>query len=172
MMARDQIKFLLEFCFARRESHYEPVMVRMTLRRSEIVSGTANVQARLEQQEVAFEVPLLTLVGINSLGVDSVQVDFNLDVTSHVPVTNDDETQTKGQRQVRLMGKLSQHGAREVEHQTSSLKVSIRSGTLPLSKGMTTLIDLYSKALVPLNRSTVADKMHNKDDDSSNNLVP
>ena len=162
MMAREQIKFLMDFCFTKKGEVYEPVMIRMSMTRAVVNPPEKEGDAHsIRRIAATFELPLLTVIPINSLGLENVQVDFDLEVTSHISRDTESQTQVPGnstgppRKEVRLMGKISSQDkdtakAHYDNSSTSSLKVSLKSGPLPLPLGLTSILDIYTKNLQPV----------------------
>lgn len=152
MMVSGQTRFLLDYCFtADEKGTLTPVMVVMKLAKSNVIyreDGTSELKIR----EMDFQMPLLCLLPINSLAVDSVKIDFSLDVTS----VSSYEANTPGgamRRKAALNVRLAKTENANLKHQTQSeshLKVTLTAAPLPLPKGICTVIDLYTNAIQPL----------------------
>lgn len=71
-MSSVQAKFILDTCFTVEQGVRTPVMVKMIL-------SMASVDDT-ESQDMVFQVPLISLLPIYPLGIDSVDVDFNMEV--------------------------------------------------------------------------------------------
>lgn len=163
MMAREQVKFLMDFCFQKTDNTYEPVMIRMSITRAVVEPTTGSqTQPTISRIESTFEIPLLTIIPINSLAVESMEVDFMLDITGHI-VSDSNESSRTGEddsnKSVQLMGKVGRPAsalplAGTTEHyeqkSSASLKVHIKSGPLPLPVGITSILNLYVKNLQPV----------------------
>ena len=190
VMAQGQTRFLLEYCFNKKGDNYEPVMIRMSLTRAVVIpaqpavagvpptlgsppgitpvvlasEGKPAVPAKtksLENETTYFELPLLTIVPLNSLAVDKMTIDFDLEITSTTSkpsVTANDTNNKITDKKPQLYGKIgsntSQQNAVDTDkninnQSTSKLKVSINAATLPLPKGILTIIDMYTKAIHP-----------------------
>ena len=79
---KQQTQFILDTCFTVDEGIQTPVMVKMRLSRPSIDYTKPNDELSLESQDLVFQVPLISLLPINSIGVNSIDVDFNMEVTS------------------------------------------------------------------------------------------
>jgi hypothetical protein len=160
MMAREQVKFLMDFCFSKKDEGYEPIMVRMSITRAMIEpASTGASEPKIIRVVSTFEVPLLTIVPINSLALESIDVDFDLEVTSHVVSDSEGSRKDDEKREpVKLYGKVGkrrQDGSHDSgnhydQKSSSSLKVHIKSGLLPLPVGITSILNLYTKNLQPI----------------------
>ena len=69
---KQQTQFILDTCFTVEQGVRIPVMVKMILSRASV--------DHTESQDMVFQVPLISLLPIYPLGVDSVDVDFNMEV--------------------------------------------------------------------------------------------
>lgn len=133
MMLVAQKEFLLNTCFEKKkdgdEKYYDTRMVEMKFTRGD--------------DALVFKLPLITLLPMNSLAVDQVTVDFEMEIT----------TQSSDNNNTRLIGKVS--GSEEnsshirKSHAASKLKANINASPLPLPLGVTTLIDMYVKSISP-----------------------
>lgn len=143
MMLGGQTQFILEYCFKQNNGSYSPVMIKMEYSKN-------------ESEKSYFEIPLITLLPMNNLAVDKVDVSFNVEVTSavnHVILTDEDENQAKP----KLLKKKTKIGAKiassskKMKHGNKTEKgiaVSIEAKQIPLARGITTLIDVYSKNII------------------------
>jgi hypothetical protein len=174
IMAQGQTRFLLEYCFTKKGEYYEPVMIQMAVTRSPVNLNQAapkensiNPQTtevgkgppieRLPAVTAYFHLPLLTIVPLNSLAVDKVTIDFDLEVSSanSKPSHTTNESPTLiNKRKVQLYGKISydpgSHSKRDSSSSkpplSSKIKVNLNATALPLPTGVLSLIDLYTKS--------------------------
>ncbi len=157
MMLTGQARFLLDYCFTKEGDIYKPVMITMTLSR-----GVANPDKKPEDAdyihvtEMAFQMPLLCLLPLNSLGIDKIKVDFDLEITSIGSYQSKSSSSGIINRKAVLNGRVasqprtSDADASYKDKLSSHLKVSINAGALPLPRGVLSVIDLYTKAIQPL----------------------
>ena len=84
-MALTQTRFMLDTCFNRKEVgttepksyQYEPIMIDMILTRSVIGPGaTEGADPVIKPASTKFTLPLLTILPINSLAVETVDINF------------------------------------------------------------------------------------------------
>ena len=165
MMLKEQTQFLMDFCFSKNGDVYDPVMIEMSLTNSVIEPGqTRNDDAKITRIQTTFHLPLITIIPINSLAVDNVSIEFDMEITSQYE-TNADESNNLSKSQgdtsskVQLMGKVSydskESNSSQSKYQNSSrLKVNINAGQLPLPVGLTSLLDLYMKSVMPAPKKT------------------
>ena len=112
---------------------------------------------------MAFQVPLLCLLPLNSLAIDKINVDFDLEITS--VGSYDYKSQVNAgvqlvEKKAVLNGRIApakqeyKKNSREQYDSTlsSRLKVNIHAGRLPLPKGVLTLLDLYTKSIQPIQK--------------------
>ncbi|RKR83711.1 uncharacterized protein DUF2589 [Mucilaginibacter gracilis] len=190
VMAQGQTRFLLEYCFNKKGDNHEPVMIRMALTRAVIYpaqqaepgipptlasapgvtpvvlanEGMPATPARpksIQNEITYFELPLLTIVPLNSLAVDKISIDFDLEITSTTakPTTTNNDTNNKiTDQKPQLYGRISNTTGNDTNNAdksnvtnntTTKLKVNINAATLPLPKGVLAIIDMYTKAIQP-----------------------
>ncbi|WCN09840.1 DUF2589 domain-containing protein [Marinomonas mediterranea] len=170
MMARTQTQFLLSTCFNKDDAtgNLDPIMVSFNITRSIInqdgsaaTPPTANVQ---------FNLPLLTLIPLNSLAVDDVKVHFEMEVKSSTSTdhetSSEQETAAKadltakynaGLFSVEVHGSVSHNSkttSQQSEHYEASnqtkYEVDVHAGQLPLPTGVTTIINAFTKNIDPI----------------------
>lgn len=158
MMQSKQVQFLLDTCFNLDDKNNDvlsPVMVKMVLTNygvdySESMEGGIPVT----ENRIEFQIPLISLIPINSLAVNSVDIDFNMEITSMNRTVSNDKEQN-----VILKGKIakshqSKDGLSKGIQESYDLNVKICAGSLPLPKGVIELIDIYTKSIQPVRSST------------------
>lgn len=165
-MAREQAKFLMEFCFQKDGDSYTPVMIEMHLHQGVLEPGESKDDPHnIRRISTTFQLPLITMIPINSLAVETVDVEFDLEISSQHQY--DDEENDKKDTEsklhgsgsgAKLRGKISYDSKENIHQSTSNkyrsqnsskLKVNIHAGQLPLPVGVNMMIDLYSKAVHP-----------------------
>jgi hypothetical protein len=162
MMLKDQTQFIMDFCFSYDGDNYKPVMIPMTVTRTYLETpDDPEKKPVFREFTTRFNVPLITLIPINSLGVELVKVSFELELTNQVEEKEDSgesEQTWKKKKKTRLLGNVSydteehtsgSHSKKNISYNSSKLKVNIDAGSLPLPPGITTLMDLYSKSIMP-----------------------
>ena len=183
-MAITQTKFMLDTCFEKielpnqdnvdennKKYNYKPIMIAMSLDRGVIEPGNNNGdQATIQNVETSFNLPLLTIIPINSLGVDEVGIDFEMEVKSSF---SDEQTDTK-ENQIKTSGSFeakvgygpfsaSVKGSASYDHKDSTTHsthyqksnsakytVKVHAGQLPVPKGVNTIIEAFSKSIEPI----------------------
>jgi hypothetical protein len=165
-MARSQTQFMLSTCFENTGGDLKPIMIKFTLTRSTIkADGTAG-----DPVPLTFELPLLTIIPLNSLAVDDVKVHFEMEVKSSNSKDNEtsseQETAAKaditakynaGLFSVSVSGSVS-HSSKtnssSKEHYEASnsakYEIDVHAGQLPLPKGVTTIIDAFTQSIAPI----------------------
>ena len=160
-MMLGQTQFILRNCFSKKEGEtnsYDPIMIQMSLTQSTIDnSKLPSEEDYMTVKKINFEVPLFCLIPINSLAIDKITVDFDMEVTSTSSwnISDEDKNET-GKRvlkkQAQLNGKIkggSNGSSQYTKDSSSELKVHINASPLPLPLGMLTILDLYSKNINP-----------------------
>lgn len=189
-MALTQTKFMLDTCFKKSVLtaatsttpavyNYEPIMIKMTLKRGVIQPqnpGPNGVVPAPIIQEVTteFDLPLLTIIPINSLAVETVDITFEMEVKSsysdeqtaktenHVQTSGSFEAKAGwGPISVKIKGSASYDHKDSSTHSTHYQKsnsakytVNVHAGQLPVPKGVNTIIEAYTKAIQPLQMPT------------------
>ncbi|MFK7797924.1 MAG: DUF2589 domain-containing protein [Aureispira sp.] len=175
MMVKGQTDFLLNYCFDKKIeekedaetgetieqlSHYNPVMVNMIMAKSELqpaegIKGEEDyVPEQIKTYKMIFQIPLISIIPMNSLVIDKFNLDFELQITSTTTYNTQDQTIDK---RTHLNGKIGKQSSQSTtskeeeqsERTTKDLKVNIDVGQLPLPKGVLAIIDLYTNNIQP-----------------------
>lgn len=179
-MALTQTKFMLDTCFNRTgegaATTYQPIMVKMTLTRALIQPGTIDPATgqpgapQMKSFDTTFNLPLLTIVPLNSLGVDDVNITFEMEVKSsfsdETSQTSETTVAAEASFEVKVgWGPVSAtvRGSASYDHKDSSTHsthyqksnsakytVSVHAGQLPLPKGVNTIIEAFAQTIEPL----------------------
>lgn len=159
-MMLGQTNFYLRNCFAKNDNGgFDPIMVKMSLKRSVIDNNKLPSDADyITIQTLDFEVPIFCLIPINSLAIDKITVDFDMEITSTSSWTlTEDDHKNTGKRvlnkQAQLNGKISGDSKGKSQYNresTSKLKVHINASPLPLPLGVLSILELYSKNINPV----------------------
>jgi len=175
-MALTQTQFMLSTCFNNADAtnevtgetytNYTPIMINMTLTRSVVkANGDAG-----DPVTTRFDLPLLTIIPLNSLGVDNVTVDFEMEVKSSF--SNDKETSTESESaaegsfsakvgygcfsaevsgSVSASSKSASSNKSHYEKSNSAkYTINAHAGQLPLPEGVTTIIQAFSQCIAPI----------------------
>ncbi|MBB1150449.1 DUF2589 domain-containing protein [Myroides sp. NP-2] len=169
-MALSQTKFILDTCFVKSGTDssisYQAILVTMKLNRS-----VRQDEQTTTQVETVFQLPLMTLIPLNALAVDQVDIHFDMEVYSSYVAEETSETKEQKAAEASLEAKIgfgvfsaevrgkvsydaSQTSSENQQYKKSNAakySVSVHAGQLPLSTGVTTLLDLFSKAMDPVN---------------------
>lgn len=185
MMAVTQTQFLLNTAFARttdattKLDTYAPIMIQMTLTRGVLVPVDPTVspaqEPKIEQIKTSFEVPLLTILPLNSLAVDDVTIKFDMEVKSSFSDATSDKTEEAVAAATSFSAKMGfgifsaeVTGSASYDRTTSSSRdthyeksnsarysVSVHAGQLPLPEGVKTIISAFANAISPITMPTV-----------------
>lgn len=140
LMLSGQTKFVLNNCFdVSEEGLYRPKMVNMTIQRG-------------NSEELTFQVPLLSLLPLNSLAVEQVKLNFSLDITSTSNYEFRQGEEDAMTRKSALNGRFVKNNKDSHRHSTH-MDINIDAKSIPIPNGMKTLIDLYSKVILPTNNN-------------------
>ena len=195
-MAMTQTKFMLDTCFKKvtNESDgngptttYEPILIDMKLTRgvitpagpdSDAPEGEPSEKTDIQPLVTAFKLPLLTIVPINSLGVDNVDVQFEMEVKSSFSEEQSRQTENAIQASAEWEVKAgwgpvsaSVKGSASYDHKDSSTHnthyeksnaakytVQVHAGQLPVPKGVNTIIEAFSKSIEPITLPAAPEK--------------
>ena len=83
-MANTQTQFMLNTCFSYEEATgYTPIMINMSLTRGVLTPGAEPGDApTISQITTKFDLPIITIIPLNSLAVDNVDINFEMEVKS------------------------------------------------------------------------------------------
>ena len=164
-MALTQTMFMLDTCFKKKELgsktppvyNYEPIMIDMVLTRSVIIQGM-DLTSGIPQASTKFSLPLLTILPINSLAVETVDINFEMEVKSSFSEDNNEakSSETAGEGTT-IKGSASYSSKDSSTHNTHYEKsnsakytVNVHAGQLPLPKGVNTIIEAFAQAIQPI----------------------
>lgn len=181
-MALTQTKFILDNGFNKSvtgsgptaKTSYSPIMITMSLTRGVITPGDPNASpataTTIQSVVTTFDLPVLTIIPINSLGVDNVDIAFEMEVKSSF---SDEASQTIssdtagsasfdakfgwGPFSASVKGSVSYDHKDSQTHSTHYQKsnsakytVRVRAGQLPVPKGVNTIIEAFTQAIQPV----------------------
>lgn len=159
MMAKEQIRFIMDFCFRKHHDYYEPVMIEMVMTTSKVEPGESPEDPPvLRRFTTKFSLPLLTLIPLNSLAVENFEIAFDMEVTSMEGdessfdlERNEERNEDKKQDYI-LMGKVTNTTENHQYERRSDAKLSVnvQGGQLPLPVGLTSILDLYKNNIEPI----------------------
>ncbi len=171
-MACDQVNYVLNTCFISKgqgdSKSYAPVMIGMSVTRPVLtpVGNTTNVQNITSQ----INVPLLTIIPLNSLAVDVVDIKFEMEVKSSFSEDHEDKTEEKnheegsfegtgwiGPFKCTIKGAVSHDSAHTTDTQTHYQKsndakytVEVHAGQIPTPPGIGVIIQAFSNNIAPI----------------------
>ena len=152
MMQAEQLRFLLDTCFTVREagSHaLSPVMVKMELYAPSVGHLEHHDDAgRVKVDKLEFQVPLISIIPINSLAVNNIDIDFSMEITSMMQGTH-----SGGGCDVALKGRVARSLQSDDKRNASALNVKIKANSISLPKGVLELIDMYTNNIQPISGS-------------------
>lgn len=174
-MALTQIHYLMSTCFTADikdtnsgDPTYTPVMIKMKLTRGVILESEG--KADIIPVTSTIELPLLTIVPLNSLAVDSVSVQFVMEVTSSYSENHSMSQTSKSHEQgsfdgkiddllfsVDIKGSVTHDDSLSTEANTHYQKsnhatytVNVHAGQLPLPPGVGVIIQAFSNNISPI----------------------
>jgi len=170
-------------------NNYAPVMIVMTLTRGVITPGSAAVPADpnatppvagspaqaaiIQTVKTEFNLPMLTIVPLNSLAVETVDITFEMEVKSSFS----EEESTTSEKQVKTAGSFAAkagwgpfsvtvkgsasydskdsatHNTHYQKSNSAKYTVNVHAGQLPLPKGVNTIIEAFTQSIQPITLS-------------------
>lgn len=118
--------------------------------------------ATIQNFTTQFSLPLLTIIPLSSLAIEKVTIEFDMEITSVTSKTTEESNESENkitEKRAQLNGRISydpnQSRGDPNKNQSrsqlmSKLKVNINAGPLPLPAGVLTILDMYTKAIQPL----------------------
>ena len=172
-MAITQTKFILDTCFSAEGDPpaYKPIMIKMSLTRGVLTPGDAlGAEPTIQLVTTTFDLPLITIIPISSLGVDSVEVDFEMEVKSSFSEEQKDRTETTinaatsfevkvgwGPVSATVTGNVSYdqkdsstHNTHYEKSNSAKYTVNVHAGQLPVPEGVNTIITAFTQAIQPI----------------------
>lgn len=180
MMAVTQTRFMLETCFAFKKGDdntpdsYAPIMIKMTITQSLLVPGDPDgnddeKKPKIEPITTDIDLPLLTIIPLNSLAVDEVNIQFDMEVKSSFSEATSEKHEEKfagsgsfsaklnyGIFSVSVTGSVSYDSAtsssRDTHYEKSNsaqYSVKVHAGQIPLPQGVTTIINAFTNSITP-----------------------
>jgi len=183
-MALTQTKFLLDTCFNKKTDKdtesYEPILIKMELTRGVITPPTYDDKGAVKDPTgvtsvtTSFNLPLMTIIPINSLAVETADVSFEMEVQSSYSEEKDESSSNKVHTEMsytekmdffftstEIKGSASYDHSDSTTHNTHYQKsnsakytVNVHAGQLPLPKGVNTIIEAFTKAIEPITMPT------------------
>lgn len=165
MIAQSQTQFIINNCFEKISEDSQdlrPIMVSFQLERQVLTPQGIPSKTPLVMD---ISVPLMTLIPINSLAIETLKISFQMEVKSSREFTR--ETSSERRQRSTAKGLSNGYKAHEFDtelHGTLSSKgkdsgnnsaganyeITLTAGQLPLPKGMTAILDIFTKNMAPL----------------------
>ncbi|MBI9064472.1 MAG: DUF2589 domain-containing protein [Marinilabiliaceae bacterium] len=177
-MAVTQTKFMMDTCFNKEGTapaiSYKPIMIKMELVRGVIGPPAENGDVTIQNVTTTFNLPLLTVMPINSLAVQTADVTFEMEVKSSYDEEQKNTTTTTVHTEASaettfdswlvkatVKGSASYDKVDSSTHNTHYQKsnsakytVNVHAGQLPLPKGVNTIIEAFTRAIEPIQMPT------------------
>lgn len=174
-MAKKQTQFLFDTCFKYTEGsdNLEPIMIKLNLTRAVLSFDDTLTTPDTSYFTTTIDLPLLTIIPLNSLGVDSASVNFEMEVKSSCSEDIKESSNSKESGSGSITGKIGwglfsvsitgtvsyssedsrTHDTHYENTNTAKYSVSVHAGQLPMPKGVNTIIDAYAKSIQPVEHS-------------------
>ena len=165
MMAQSQTQFILNNCFEKTDSdssNIQPIMIQFQVERGILNS---NGQLSNEKARIEFSVPLLSLIPISSLAIETLKIDFRVEIKSSREFKKETSTDRKKRStekgldnsykahdfDTELHGTLGTKSDDRSSSKTgANYEVTLTAGQLPLPTGLTSILDIFSKNISPI----------------------
>jgi hypothetical protein len=140
-MAMNQVDFMLKTCFTLEDGVYKPILIKLVLSSNVMIpSEIPGEPAVLKPVNNTFELPILTIIPLNSLVVEKVDIDFNFLLKGVAESATADG-------KPELMGTVVEDDAGAG---MPIIKVSLHVGQMPLPQGLNMLITAATANVSPL----------------------
>jgi len=176
-MATTQTKFMLDTCFSKASDTdpYKPIMVDMELTRGVLTPGAkAGDPASIQQVKTKFQLPILTIVPLNSLAVKTAEVNFEMEVQSSYSEDLSETKETELKAEASFEAKVgygpftasvkgsvsydqkdsSTHDTHYSKSNSAKYAINVTAGQLPLPQGVTTIIKAFTQSIEPIQMPT------------------
>ena len=199
-MAMTQTQFMLDTCFKVTteddKTTYDPIIVEMTLKRSLIspgipTEGDPNPEQHVVEVPTTFQLPLLTIIPLNSLAVDSVDISFEMEVSSSFSETQTQESKQKIAAEASFETKIgwgpisatikgsasydkedaSSYESHYEKKNSAKYSVNVHAVQQKLPEGVSTIIKAYAGAIEPLQLAEASEPPALADDSRNNQLA-
>lgn len=177
-MAFTQTQYLLNTCFVKEDKGgYSPIMIDMTLKRGVITPpAKEGDDPKIDIVDTTFNLPVLTILPLNSLAVETVDINFEMEVNSSFSEQQEKTSSTEkqgtasfeakagwGPFSVEIKGSASYDSKDSETHSTHYQKsnsakytVNVHAGQLPLPKGVNTIIEAFTNSIQPIEMPSVS----------------
>jgi hypothetical protein len=165
---------------------YSPIMIVMSLTRGVITpgtkalppvspatTGTPATPTIIQNMTTTFNLPLLTIVPLNSLAVQTIDITFEMEVKSSFAETQTEAKSTELKGETSFEAKLgwgplsvtvtgsasydskdsSTHDTHYEKSNSAKYTVNVHAGQLPLPKGVNTIIEAFAQSIQPITLS-------------------
>ncbi|MFA6876611.1 MAG: DUF2589 domain-containing protein [Parabacteroides sp.] len=152
---------------------YAPIMIVMSLTRPLIIQGSDTVASEISNITTQFNLPMLTVIPLNSLAVETVDISFEMEVKSSFSEDQSEEKSTQIKAETSFEAKVgwgpcsvsvkgsasydskdsSTHNTHYEKSNSAKYNVNVHAGQLPLPKGVNTIIEAFAQAIQPVTLS-------------------
>jgi hypothetical protein len=189
-MALTQTRFMMETCFNTelvdekgkkvesgtaqtdkdKKTHYvyKPIMIEMSLQRG--VLQNTNGVVDIKNFTTTFNLPLLSIIPVNSLAVNNVDITFEMEVKSSYSETEASKHETDKSHNETFEKKIgwgilssslkgsasysshdsSTHDTHYEKSNSAKYTVNVHAGQLPVPQGVNTIIEAFTQAIQPI----------------------
>lgn len=165
-IAEEQVHSLLKICFDWDEENevFRPKLIRMTITRAVIVEENIGGDNRLDQIVTYFDIPLISIFPFTSLAVEKVNIAFGINIISQYRknyannASKINRPSIQPSSDIKLLAKLAGDSTKnqfakekkpKTDEITADYTIDVLTGSLPLPKGLLSIIDIYTSAIDP-----------------------
>jgi len=164
--------------------NYVPIMIVMSLSRGVLTPATKDIPAgpsgtpaavvgkpaAIQNFKTVFNLPLLTIIPLNSLAVETVDITFEMEVKSSYAETQNDESVKERKAEGSFEAKLgwgplsvsikgsasydqkdsSTHNTHYEKSNSAKYTINVHAAQLPLPKGVNTIIEAFAQSISPI----------------------
>ena len=179
-MALTQTQFMLDTCFNKSGTAepytYTPILIKMSLVRSAITpvastgTGTSPIPPMITPVTTTFNLPMLSVVPLNSLAVDTVDITFDMEVKSSFSEDQTDTHSNELQTSASFSAKVgfacwsaevsgsvsydtkdsSTHNTHYEKSNSAKYHVEVHASQLPLPAGVNIIIQAFANSITPI----------------------
>lgn len=156
-MAKEQMSFILNNCFEidSVKKSLKPKTVTITVTKN--ISNTTEFD-NAQYIKTELDIPIITLLPFSSLCVKDFKTVFDLEIKTHVKKNSKSNQNTDSKSKYALKSCISYDTSKtKSNHRDSSKKASIHveinGGEIPLPNGLKTILNAYTKNIIPTKTS-------------------
>ncbi len=145
-MAKKQTAFMLDNYFTKNGDVYEPIMITMNLTRGVITPGVDAGKSTIQSMVTAFNLPLLTIIPLNSIAVESATINMDIMMTGMAKPVDGNDVKLYGKVDYPVDIAIANTDGKDHPN-NNKISISINAAQIPLPKGVNVLIEAFAGAI-------------------------